>query len=353
MFLSESMSHLSSKMKTGETKHQLKERRERDEKRVINYFLKNVRKANILTDFDLQQYVKKYKLNVTNKFINNLKRDVHSTALYSRFQPIKAYQTVNIPKLGYLSIDFAYYKKEWSHHNYGCVGFLMVNSVITDKRWGIPMKSRKTASFEKALEEICKGNIFPAVTNILSDRETTIFSPNFQHKMKELYNVKFGFIQRYNKAWSSENAIRHTKNDLSIALTSNGGKNWVNLLSEVIYNHNRQKVRGTSFSPLEIDDGNFFTFLNELHNVDDATMNFSSNSIDSRSIENKIWLSKIFKFRIGQKVLATRYALVGRKAFAKSSVEGTFDPTPFFIKRAKLRQTKDKNLLVQGKVNNY
>ena len=321
---------------------------EKDENRVRKYFKKNIDKANVLTEFDLKEYVKKYKLAVSNKFIRNLKRDVFPSALYSQFEPIKEYETISIPRLGYLSMDFAFYKQEWSGYNRGFIGFLMVVSVAPGKRWAIPMKNRKTASFEQALEEVCMGNIFPAVTEILSDRETTIFSSNFQKKMKQLYDIEFGFLQRYSKAFNAENAIRHTKNDLSIALISNGGKNWVDLLPEVLYNHNRQKIPGTSFSPLTIDKTNFYYFLNECLGVEDATMTFNTNSYDSRAFANKQWLRKIFQFKVGEKVLATKYALEGRKAFQKSSVEGTFSPSPYFIKRAQLNNSK-KDVLVQGK----
>ena len=323
---------------------------EKDEKRVRKYFKKNIDKANILTDFDLKQYVKKYKLTVNDTFIKNLKKDVFPSALYSQFEPIEDFESISIPRLGYLSMDFAFYKKEWSGYNRGFIGFLMVVSVSPGKRWAIPMKSRKTSSFEQALEQVCMGNIFPAITVILSDRETTIFSSNFQKKMKQLYDIEFGFLQRYSKAFNAENAIRHTKNDLSIALISNGGKNWVDLLPEVVYNHNRQRIPGTSYSPLEIDDTNFNNFLSECNNVDDATMTFNTNSSDSRAFANKQWLRQIFKYKVGDKVLATKYALEGRKAFVKSSVEGTYSSLPYFIKRAQLNNTKN-NSLVQGKIN--
>lgn len=325
---------------------------EKDKTRVRNYFKRNIDKANVLTYLDLKNYVKKYKLTVSNRFIKNLKKDVLPSALYSQFEPIDDFETINVPRLGYLSMDFAFYKKEWAGYNRGFIGFLMIVSVSPGKRWAIPMKNRKTSSFEKALEEVCMGNIFPSITEILSDRETTIYSTNFQKKMKKLYDIEFGFLERYSKAFNAENAIRHTKNDLSIALISNGGKNWVDLLPEVIYNHNRQVIPGTSYSPLTIDKTNFNDYLSECNNVEDASMTFNTNSEDSRAFANKQWLRKIFEFKVGDRVLATKYALEGRKAFQKSSVEGTFSRTPYFIKRAKLNNSKD-DVLVQGKTIQY
>ena len=327
----------------------MEEKIKRDEKRVRNYFIKQIDKANILTDRDLQQYVEKNKLYVGTTFIRNLKKDVLPSALYSQFEPIEDYETISVPRLGYLSMDFAFYKQEWAGYNRGFIGFLMIVSVSPGKRWAIPMKNRQTSSFEQALEEVCMGNIFPSITEILSDRESTITSPKFQAKMKELYDIEFGFLRRYSKAFNAENAIRHTKNDLSIALISNGGKNWVDLLPEVLYNHNRQKIPGTSYSPLTIDKNNFYDYLNECMDVKDATMTFNTNSYDSRAFDNQQWLKQIFEFEVGDKVLATKYALEGRKAFQKSSVEGTFSRTPYFIKRAQLNNSKN-DVLVQGKV---
>ena len=132
---------------------------------------------------------------------------------------------------------------------------------------------------------------------------------------------------------------------MSIALLSGGGKKWTSILSEVVNTHNRKKIAGTSFSPNQVDASNFLEFINQLHDVKDATMNFSTNSIDSRNILQKNWIKKLFKFRINQKVLASKYSIEGRKVFGKSSVEGTYSKQPYYIARAKLRQTKDDTLV--------
>ena len=317
-----------------------------DRKKLRKHFIKRIEQGNILTNGELSAYAKKRHLNVGTDYIRTLRDKVLPTLLYKQPVRIKTYQTITVDRLGLLSVDFAYYKPKWRAQNNNCVGFLMVNSVIAGKRWAIPMKSRKTSEFEEALEQICKGGIFPAVTSILSDRETTITSTNFQKKMMERYGIRFRFIRRY-KAWSSELAIRHTKRDLSIALLSSGSRRWTNILTEVVNNHNRKKIPGTSFTPNQVDASNFLEFINELHDVKDATMNFSTNSIDSRSIVNKDWIKKLFKYSIGQQVLASNYSLEGRKAFGKSSVDGTYSKKPYFIKRAKLRQTRE-NTLVPG-----
>ena len=318
-----------------------------DRKKLRKYFIKRLELGNILTQDELSKYVQRRKLSVSKGYISTLRDRVLPTLLYKQPIKINSYQTITVDRLGLLSVDFAYYKPEWKSYNNNCVGFLMVNSVIADKRWAIPMKSRKEAEFESALEQICKGGIFPAVRTILSDRESVIASPKFQKKMLDKYGIKFKFIRRYNKAWSSELAIKHTKRELSISLISSGGKKWLNILKEIINGHNRKQIAGTSFSPNKVDSKNFLEFINQLHDIKDATMNFSTNSIDSRNIKSQNWIKKLFKFYIKEKVLASRYSLEGRKAFDKSSVEGTYSSKPFYIHRAKLRQTKN-NTLVPG-----
>lgn len=320
---------------------------ESDRKKLRKYFIKRINVGDILSDDELERYALKRNLNVGKKYVRSLRDKVLPTLLHKQPLKVGIHRTITVDRLGLLSMDFAYYHPEWKWHNNNCVGFLMVNSVIASKQWAIPMKSRKTVEFESALEQVCKGGIFPEVRTILSDRETTITSRGFQKRMQDKYGIKFTFIHRYNKAWASELAIRHTKRNLSIALLSAGGKKWIKILSEVINTHNRKKIDGTQFSPNQINSSNFLEFLNQLHDIKDVTMNFSTNSIDSRSIVNKNWIKQLFKYRLNQKVLATKYSLEGRKVFGKSSVEGSYSKTPLFIRRAKLNQTRE-NTLVAG-----
>lgn len=319
-----------------------------DEVKLKNYFIRKLKTGTILSNNDLRKYVKNRKLKVSLNYIREIRDNVIPTLLYKRPASIKVYQTITVDRLGLLSMDFANYRNEWKRFNSGYIGFLMVNSVIANKWHAIPMKTHDTSEFERALAEICKGGIFPVVSVILSDRETAITSRNFREKMYKKYGIKFQFIHRLNKAWSSESAIYHVKRGLSMALRSevtSGGKNWIKLLPEVINSHNRQKIEGTNFTPNDINSKNFFEFINELHDTKDRTMHFSTTSIDSRSIKNKQWIKKLFKFRLGEKVFASKYSLEGRKIFGKQSIQGTYSDIPFLIKRAKLRETKDKTLV--------
>ena len=109
--------------------------------------------------------------------------------------------------------------------------------------------------------------------------------------------------------------------------------------------HNREPIEGTTYTPNEINFKNFYDYLKQLHDFKDVTMSFNTNSIDSRSIKQDNWIKKLFKFYHDDRVFASNYALEGRKVFGKQSVRGTFSKTPFVIKRAKLRHTKQDKLV--------
>ena len=179
-----------------------KKRKSASENKIRQYFIRNVNNGKIPTNFELKKYRDERKLNLTNKYINNIRNNIPATLMYKTPINIKSYQTITVDRLGLLSMDFAFYKTEWKHFNNNYIGFLVVNSVIASKYHAIPLKSRKLQEFEDALEEICKGGIFPVISVILSDRETSITSPNFREKMYQKYGIKFQFITRGNtKAW--------------------------------------------------------------------------------------------------------------------------------------------------------
>ena len=144
-----------------------------DEAKLRKYFIKKIKTGNILNSKELKKYAKSRKLNVSATYIANIREKVLPTLLFKRPISIKTYQTVTVPKLGLLSMDFGYYPdrfvllNEYKKHNNNCIGFLMVNSVIAKKQLAIPMKHLTIKEFEKALEKVCKGNYFPAIETIM------------------------------------------------------------------------------------------------------------------------------------------------------------------------------------------
>ena len=325
----------------------------KDELKVVNYYIKQLKSDNVPSYQDLKKYLKKRRINfgnkkATNETLQKIKRNVKESVVYSNLKRIKFHQTVTIDNLGLLSADFAYYYPELKSYNKNNVGFLMVVSVNANKRWAVPMKSRTTQSFESALEEICLGNIFPAVNTVISDRESAVFSKSFQARMKEKYNINFQFMYRMNKAWSAENAIRYTKQDLTIVRNSKMTKNWIDVLQSVIAVHNRKKIGNTEYSPNDINDSNFFDFLSKYNNVKDITLDYNTNSISFKSIPKGDWRKKTLIIDVGDKVLASFKSMEGTKIMQKPSVDGTYSKQPFYVTDGFLRITKDKKNYVPG-----
>ena len=165
-----------------------------DEQKLKKYFIKNLNNGKILRNSELKKYSLQRKFNVSSKYIRSIRNKVIPTLMYKPPIKIKAYQTITVDRLGLLSMDFAYYPKDYKKFapfNNGIIGFLVVNSVIASKYHAIPMKSLKISEFEKALEEICKGGIFPAINVILSDREKAITSLQFRQNMLKKYGIRF------------------------------------------------------------------------------------------------------------------------------------------------------------------
>ena len=216
-----------------------------DEKRLFKFYKKELDKNRIPSTYELRKYIKRKKLKFKSKTkaIKKIRKNYKPIARFSQRRRVKFHQTVTIDNLGLLSVDFAFYKKDFKWFNKNNIGFLMVVCVNASKQYAVPMKNRKMESFETALEEICLSDIFSAVNTVITDRESAVWSQRFQDKMKKKYNIKFEFMYRMNKAWSAENAIRHTKNKMSHLLEGKDEKrSWIKILPMVIAEHNRNKI---------------------------------------------------------------------------------------------------------------
>lgn len=315
----------------------------KNEIKILKYIQKKIKNENYVPNYDeLYRYLKINKINLgsyknTIKSLQTVRNNIFEIAIFSTLVPVKYHQTITIPKIGLLAIDFCFYKQDLKWHNKNYIGFLMVVGVNTKKFWAVPMKSRKMHEFETALEEICLGNVFPSITNVISDRESAIFSQKFQAKMKKKYNIKFQFLHRMNKAYPAENAIRHVKEHLSILLDSKDSKRWIDLLPTVINSHNTKELNNTKYTPNKIDDTNFLDYLSKskkikylkrkkkrVKRVKDITMLFNTNSYSFDNLPKGKWRKKTFKFDIGDKVLISFKSLYGSKLIQKPSVEGTY-----------------------------
>ena len=325
----------------------------KDEIKLLNHYKKELRTNNVPTDQDLKNYAKRNSLKISNysKIFKHIRSNVEESAYFSQLRNVKFHQTVTIDNLGLLSADFGFYKKEDKWYNKNNIGFLMVVCVSTGKRHAIPMKNRKMSSFEDALENLCLGNVYPVINCVISDRESAVFSEKFQAKMKKKYNIKFAFMYRMNKAWSAENSLRHVKEELSQVMdTKPDNKRWIDVLDFVIAAHNRKKIADTGYSANDINDLNFFDFLNALNKTDDVTMNYNTNSISFESIPHNKWRKQTLKIDVGDKVLASFKSLEGTKIMQKPSVDGTYSRKMYIVADGFLRNTKKNDDVVPGNI---
>lgn len=315
-----------------------------DNEIVLKYFIKHLQNGNPLSYSELISYVKQRKLNVTNKFIRNIRKEVFASAIFTPIKKIKKYQTITLPKLSLCSTDYAEYRKDLKSYNDNNVGFSLINCVITQRRWATPLVSKTKESFETSIENAVRGNVFPAIRTVLTDRESALISDEFQQRMKDKFGIRFHFLHRYSKAWSSEIAIRDIKTKLSMALISNNSKRWVDSLQKIITSFNKEKVPGTQFRRIDIDDSNFFEFLDELYDLKDATLSFNTRSLNMNSLSPG-WQNKLFKFKLNEEVFVSRSSLKEKNTFEKTSMTGGFSKKIYIIVDAFLRSTNDDQLV--------
>lgn len=185
-----------------------------------------------------------------------------------------------------------------------------------------------------------------------------MYSPKFQKWVKEKYSVNIRYLSKASKAFLAELGISIFKKRASTILAAQTeGKekhNWIRHIPLIVETHNAAYAYDTKFRRNEINDKNFFSFLDERYKVKDSTVSFNAASIDSRSLSAAVAKSA-FKYLPGERVLVTRQSLrvydgegTKNNTFVKSSVVGSFSEILFVIASATLRCTS-KNDLVAGK----
>ena len=145
-----------------------------------------------------------------------------------------------------------------------------------------------------------------------------------------------------------ERGLRTVKTHLTTLMkVRKTGKSWIAHLDEVISHYNSLKAFKTSYPRISINAGNFYAYLNERYGVDDVTMSFSSSSLDIRAIPIEAWKNKLFRFRLGARVLlsASGDYRIANKGFYKKTTSGTYGAQVYEIAGAKLRKSSDGYLV--------
>jgi hypothetical protein len=214
------------------------------------------------------------------------------------------------------------------------------------------MVNRTAAEFTRVLNEMLDSGEFPAVTTIMSDRETAVYSRAFRDKMLETRGISFHFLSRGAKAWSAESAIANFKRKLSTTMQLNAADartrhRWLKIIKPMVDHHNSRLIPSTSFARKDVSSENFHDMLDQKFNLKDSTLGFNSNSIDYRSFVGSKWKKRLFKFPPGSKVIRTQRAELGptKDLFKKKTVAGSWSSTVCEVVWAKLRSTLSEELV--------
>lgn len=155
----------------------------------------------MLNTSELRKYAKTRKLGLTKRECERLRTSWTPTSVrrYSKARASK-FQTVQIPVLSQIQIDFANFLGSHKRLNDGAIGFLMaVNEAGFINP--LPLRGLKMSNFEDALETLARGSSFESISVLVSDRESAIWSEGFQAKMRSAHGIGIHFMTKGSKAW--------------------------------------------------------------------------------------------------------------------------------------------------------
>ncbi len=105
---------------------------------------------------------------------------------------------------------------------------------------------------------------------------------------------------------------------------------------------------GTRFRRSQIDQRNFNEFMNEKLRVPSYRALLNTTRISDKAIKNQDWAKAMWKYNLGETVLANaRLVKGGKGVFFKPSQEGYFSSEPYVIASRYLSTTR-KMTLVPG-----
>lgn len=181
------------------------------------------------------------------------------------------------------------------------------------------------------------------VRQIASDREKALKSKQFRKWLYDTYYVKLYFLRTRSKAYLAERAVKYLKSRCNVSMKFNKKFRWVDYLAAITSEYNSKVIKGTKFKRSEVNQNNFHEFMKQRwgkHYNERRT----HASIDGRSLGELA--DKIFKFKLRQKVLLSQ-RLDKSRVFNKTTTEGYYDPTVYYVIRRMLKTTRS-GIYVQG-----
>ena len=303
-------------------------------KRVLSpVFQRHLKRGIVLSDREVRQEAEKRGIAALPRHLTQFRR---SWLSLRRFKEIRAprspaFQSVFRARYATLFLDVAFLGDK--RHNEGHVGFLLGVELFSTQMAALPIKRRTLEGFEDAIDRLFALSVFRQVTVTLSDREKALYSRTFARRMRAKYGIQLHYLSLRSKSYLAERMIRYLKTRLSALMDANGTKTWTTFLPGLIQRYNRGKVPGTDFRRVDIDARNVHRFLEQQRGLVNYPALLNTSRIHAKSIRNKTWLKRLFKYQDKERVLVSLKVIGGvdKRAFYKPSVHGFFGATVYEV----------------------
>jgi hypothetical protein len=269
----------------------------------------------------------------------------------TRIRP-KRHMTHTVPHFGCVQIDLAQFRPELAQFNGGHRYFVMAVEMLSGL-WAVaPAKNKTTESFMEAIKAIFQLSPIHSVRVVLSDRESALHSARFVERLRTELGISAQFLQVKNKAYAAELALRWMKVRLTRAMIAKGTRCWTALIDPIVRSHNVERVPGTRYRRVDVNNNSWEEVAAQKLEADarrggggpieDVTTAFNTGTTSESQIPGEAWKKKLFKFRVGDRVLLSRRSdyREGNKTFPKPSVEGAFGSDTYTVVGAYLRNTR-------------
>lgn len=333
-----------------------------DEKRLVQWIEKSMKKGHKPSYLDIIKYCKKNSFERPSKeMIKNIFYKYRSSAVRSRYRKPKIFAGSR-PYFGTVQWDLAMFRPELKRQNKGYIGFLLAVEVLSGQIQISLIKSKKQSEFEKAFYKFVD-YWDDSLHTLVSDEDSSI-SKNFQKRMQEETGVIFRQLRVGAKAAKSERMIGYVKEQLSLGLSSRIElynkerkknnkpldrkklfelQNWISDIDDIVLRYNRRTIKNTGVVRGSVNRGNYIELISKLYKTDRP---YNVLSEISRNNFPEEFLDDIYSYNVGDKVLLNSSSYYREKdIFKKKSVEGEFLPRPFVINSRHLTLNKNQFLV--------
>ncbi len=118
---------------------------------------------------------------------------------------------------------------------------------------------------------------------------------------------------------------------------------WWPYLQDCIAAHNASYSHSTRYKIARINESNYLDFLQEKRRNNDVELVFNAYSWSQRGLRPKSWVSKLWRYKIGDRVVLSRSSAysyeVRQQKYLKKSVHGSYANELFVVKDAYLRKS--------------